>query len=142
MENVRNNLQTKILEIEPHQFDDIALELFNFQYKSNPIYKQWVDLLGVDISKIDTIGKIPFLPIQFFKSHIIKSLDWKEEKVFSSSGTTGSANSKHFIRSLDWYHKISKLGFEHFYSYIKNYSFFALLPSYLEREGSSLIEMI
>lgn len=142
MENVRNNLQTKILEIVPHQFDDIALELFNFQYKSNPIYKQWVDLLGVDISKIDTIGKIPFLPIQFFKSNIIKSLDWKEEKVFSSSGTTGSANSKHFIRSLDWYHKISKLGFEHFYSYIKNYSFFALLPSYLEREGSSLIEMI
>jgi len=142
MEKVRKNLQDKILGITPYQFDEIAIELFHFQYKSNTIYRQWVDLLGIDISKVDSVCKIPFLPISFFKSHTIKSLDWNEEIVFSSSGTTGSVNSKHFIRSLNWYHQISKLGFEHFYSNIENYSFFALLPSYLEREGSSLIEMI
>jgi len=142
MESLRLELQKKILSITPFTFDAIALEVFHFQYQNNKFYRNWVDLLGIEIKKVNTIEKIPFLPIGFFKSHIIKSLEWEEEKVFTSSGTTGAITSRHFVRSLDWYKQISKIGFEQFYGELKDFEFYALLPSYLEREGSSLVKML
>lgn len=118
-----------------------ALETFQFQVKNNAVYQKFVNLLGINTNQVDCIEKIPFLPIQFFKSHRITSFQQKEEKIFLSSATTGSIQSKHYVKTLSIYEKSFQKGFYHFYKNIEDYTVLALLPSYLEREGSSLIYM-
>ena len=132
----------KIFQIR-NQFDftSLALEIFQFQYKNNKVYQQFVDALNVNPAVVDQIEKIPFLPIEFFKSHQVVSGDFQEETIFTSSGTTGIQTSKHFVKSLELYEKSVLDGFRVFFGEPEDYVFLALLPSYLEREGSSLVHM-
>ncbi|MBL7816681.1 MAG: acyl transferase [Saprospiraceae bacterium] len=124
-------------------FDGIALEVFAYQYKYNAFYRQYCSMIGKEFSKVSTIGDIPFLPIQFFKNQIIKTGDWADaETVFTSSGTTGAATSRHYVRHLAFYNDISIMGFEEKYGSVAEYCVLGLLPSYLERSGSSLIAMV
>lgn len=123
-------------------FEALALEIFQYQFENNPIYRSFCDLLCVHPSSVSTIFEIPFLPIEFFKSKPILSTTNPIEKTFISSGTTGSVVSKHFVSDLKIYHHSFEKGFRHFYGDITDYTILALLPSYLERDGSSLVYMI
>lgn len=128
--------------INESNFEDIALRVFHFQAVNNPIYRSYLECLKCDISKVSKLYQIPFLPISFFKSQIIKSGEWQACAEFSSSGTTGSISSKHPVYDLDFYRFHSENIFKHFFGDLQSFHFLALLPSYLEREGSSLIEMV
>lgn len=134
--------QFGIFEIaDERDFVDKSLEIFRFQAENCAIYKGFLELLNVDAEKIDKLRDIPFLPIQFFKSNQIVSNNDPFKQIFSSSGTTGS-QSQHFVTDVSLYEKSYNLGFKHFYGNIQNFTVLALLPSYLEREGSSLIYMV
>ncbi|TPN87521.1 LuxE/PaaK family acyltransferase [Aquimarina algicola] len=122
-------------------FERIALRIFNHQYNNNSIYQRFCNLLGVTRNTICSIEDIPFLPIQFFKQEKIVSSQSLIQKIFTSSGTTGSITSKHFVNDISIYEKSFKKGFDFFYGDIKEYVVLALLPSYLERDGSSLVYM-
>ena len=123
-------------------FHQLSLEVFKHQFKNNKVYRSFCDLLYVHPSDVKSIEQIPFLPIQFFKSHqVISSLDEIQE-TFSSSGTTGSITSKHHVTDISLYENSYLEGFCHFYGDIKEYTVLALLPNYLEREGSSLVYMV
>ncbi len=126
----------------PSEFEAIALQIFKFQFENNRVYRSFCDLLYRHPSDVKTIEDIPFLPIQFFKSRKILSSNDTVKRVFSSSGTTGGATSKHYVTDLDIYTQSFTRGFQHVYGPIENYVVLALLPSYLEREGSSLIYMV
>lgn len=123
------------------EFEKTALEIFKLQYLQNDVYNKFCNLLGKNPQNVKLIEEIPFLPIEFFKSKKIISSEAKEEITFTSSGTTGSQTSKHFVTDLSIYEKSFRHGFQHFYGNIEDYAVLALLPSYLEREGSSLIYM-
>jgi phenylacetate-coenzyme A ligase PaaK-like adenylate-forming protein len=124
------------------QFEKIALKVFRFQYEHNLVYKEFCDLLKVNIQKVKSLEQIPFLPIQFFKSHPVVSNTNAIEETFTSSGTTGMTTSKHLVTDISIYEESYRKGFSQFYGDIENYVVLALLPSYLEREGSSLIYMV
>lgn len=135
--------QNKIFSIKTEaEFNALALQIFGFQFENNPVYRSFCDLLYKNPSDIKTIEEIPFIPIQFFKSHHVISSSKNIKKTFTSSGTTGSITSKHHITDLSIYEESFKKGFHSFYGDIKDYVVLALLPSYLEREGSSLIYMV
>ena len=123
-------------------FEELALKVFKFQFENNATYRSFCDLLYKNPSDIKSSRDIPFLPIQFFKSHDVLSSNEPIEKTFLSSGTTGSLTSKHHVTDISLYEKSFKKGFDHFYGDIKDYVILALLPSYLEREGSSLVYMV
>jgi len=129
-------------KINEVNFEDIALRLFHFQGKSNPVYRSYLDCLKCDIDRVSRLDRIPFLPISFFKSQLVKSGEWQACAEFLSSGTTGMISSRHPVYDMDLYRSHSQNIFEHFFGPAEAYHFLALLPSYLEREGSSLIEMI
>ena len=124
------------------QFETLALKVFRFQFENNSIYRSFCDLLYKHPSSINSITDIPFLPIEFFKTHKVLSSSNSIKKIFSSSGTTGQDTSKHFITDLDIYKQSFINAFQNFYGSIDNYVILGLLPSYLEREGSSLIYMV
>lgn len=126
----------------PAEFKAVALEVFHQQYQHNPIYRKFCNLLKTNRETINSIEEIPFLPIEFFKTKKIMTGGIKENLIFTSSGTTGSHVSKHFVSDITIYQKSYKTAFEYFYGPISNYCVLALLPSYLEREGSSLIYMV
>ncbi len=125
----------------PQDFTQKALQVFNYQYSNNLVYRKFCDLLLRNPAEVDSIEKIPFLPIEFFKTHKVISSEASEEITFTSSGTTGTQTSKHFVTDLAIYEESFRSGFTHFYGSVENYAVLALLPSYLEREGSSLIYM-
>ena len=124
------------------EFKDLTLKVFKFQFENNLIYRSFCDLLYKHPSDIKAIEDIPFLPIQFFKSHNVLSSKDSIKKTFTSSGTTGSVTSKHYVTDLSVYEESFQKGFQHFYNNIEDYVVLALLPSYLERDGSSLIYMV
>jgi len=124
------------------QFDKIALKVFRFQYENNSVYREFCNFLKTDIQKVKSIHQIPFLPIQFFKSHSVVSNSNPIQATFTSSGSTGITTSKHFVSDVTIYEESYRKGFSQFYGNIEDYVVLALLPSYLEREGSSLIYMI
>ncbi|TRX09214.1 LuxE/PaaK family acyltransferase [Flavobacterium gawalongense] len=124
------------------QFEKIALKVFRFQYENNLVYQEFCDFLKVDVQKVKSLSQIPFLPIQFFKSHQVVSNTDAIEETFTSSGTTGMITSKHLVTDASIYEESYRKGFSQFYGNIENYVVLALLPSYLEREGSSLIYMV
>ena len=136
-------MENEIFDIQNDVFfKKEALKIFKHQFKNNKIYRSFCDLLYVHPSDVKNINEIPFLPIQFFKSkRILSSLDEIQE-TFSSSGTTGSITSKHFVTDISLYQQSYLRGFKHFYGDIKEYTVLALLPNYLERQGSSLVYMI
>ena len=133
----------QIFNIKSQQdFKEITLEVFKHQFKNNKVYRSFCDLLYIHPSDVKEIEDIPFLPIQFFKSKkILSSLDEIQE-TFSSSGTTGSITSKHFVTDISVYQESYLKGFNHFYGDIKEYTILALLPNYFERNGSSLVFMV
>ncbi|MDB5199613.1 MAG: acyl transferase [Chitinophagaceae bacterium] len=119
----------------------MALELFQFQYQYNTTYRQFVNSLHVNPENVDSITKIPFLPIRFFKTNTIKTTDFEPEIIFESSGTTQSGNSHHYVKNIELYKKCFTQCFELFYGPENEWCILALLPSYLERKNSSLITM-
>jgi phenylacetate-coenzyme A ligase PaaK-like adenylate-forming protein len=123
-------------------FEAMALTTFRFQFENNPVYRSFCDLLYIHPSDVRSIEEIPFLPIQLFKSHEVLSTTNPVVKTFTSSGTTGNITSKHHLTELKIYEESFRRGFHHFYGNIEDYVVLALLPSYLEREGSSLIYMM
>ncbi len=124
------------------EFEKTALKVFQIQAKNNLVYADFLRFLKVNPEEVDSVEKIPFLPIRFFKSHDVISGSGNAETIFTSSGTTGSQTSRHLVTDLSFYRKGLEHGFHHFYGNFEDYSVFALLPSYLEREGSSLIDMV
>ncbi|MFV0142724.1 MULTISPECIES: acyl transferase [Empedobacter] len=123
-------------------FQNVALEVFRYQAQENEVYKNFLNFLNVDYSTVKHTNEIPFLPIQFFKKFELISGNREVEKVFTSSGTTGMTTSKHLVTDLALYHYSLEKCFEQFYGPLSDYTIFALLPSYLERTGSSLIDMV
>ena len=101
-----------------------------------------MNYLGVKLNDVNHFKKIPFLPIEFFKNRRIYSSSKPVDKIFRSSGTTSSELSNHHIADLSVYYKSFRTCFELFYGNISNYCVLALLPSYLERQSSSLIFMV
>lgn len=132
-----------IFNIKTHaEFKALALDAFRFQFENNSVYRSFCDLLYRHPSDVKHLRDIPFLPIQFFKTHEVLSSRNIVEKSFTSSGTTGSVTSKHLVTDLSIYEESYLKGFQHFYGNVEDYVVLALLPSYLEREGSSLIYMV
>ncbi len=136
-------MNTTIFNIQTEQeFTKAALEVFKYQFTNNKVYRSFCDLLYKHPSDVKNITDIPFLPIQFFKSRkVISSLEEAQE-IFTSSGTTGSVVSKHFVTDINVYKESYLKGFHHFYGNIEEYTVLALLPNYLERKGSSLVYMV
>ena len=136
------NHKNSIFNIQSEtDFKATALEVFKFQFEHNAVYRSFCDLLYKHPSDVTSLEQIPFLPIEFFKTHTIISTNKPTEATFTSSGTTGSIVSKHHVVDLDVYKQSFRTGFKSFYGTIENYTVLALLPSYLEREGSSLVYM-
>lgn len=123
-------------------FELASLEVFKYQFENNPVYRSFCDLLYIHPSAVTKLEEIPFLPIQFFKSHKILSCTQPVQRTFTSSGTTGTLPSLHHVTDIQIYEESFRRAFSHFYGPIEDYVVLALLPSYLEREGSSLIYMV
>ncbi|BDS12263.1 acyl transferase [Aureispira anguillae] len=141
MNRIYQTLKLHINNVNESTFEQVALAVFRYQVQNNRLYQQFINLLGISIQDVKNLQQIPFLPIQFFKYHTIKSQDWSSEVIFTSSGTTLKHPSKHHVRSLDWYKHCAFQTFEAAYGSLQNYAVVALLPSYLERTGSSLVFM-
>ena len=124
------------------QFEKIALKVFRFQHENNLVYREFCDFLKVDKNTVKSLNQIPFLPIQFFKSHDVVSNSNAIQETFISSGTTGMITSKHLVSDVSLYEQSYRNAFSEFYGNIEDYVVLALLPSYLERSGSSLIYMV
>ncbi len=139
MENQWNH---KVFNINNEGFETLALEIFHFQYQNNAVYKAFTDALKLEPGTIDSINKIPYLPVRFFKSMDVMSTNFKPEAIFESSGTTGSINSRHIVKDLSIYEESFLMDFELFYGSVNDYCILGLLPSYLERGNSSLVYMV
>jgi len=138
-----DNWKEEIFSIQDDaHFNEICLKVFRYQYENVAIYRAYCDEIACRPEEVKSLEDIPFLPVSFFKTHRVIAKGLKEEQVFCSSGTTGTETSKHYVADLDWYHESILKGFEHFYGDPKDYCFLALLPSYLERKGASLVYMV
>ena len=126
----------------PKQFEKMALKTFRYQFDHNPVYQQWCKLVKSDKQSVSRITDIPFLPISFFKTHSVISGESPIETTFRSSGTTGMTTSAHHLTDVSLYEASYLNGFAQFYGNIENYTVLALLPSYLERDDSSIIYMV
>ena len=140
--NTYDNLRSQIFKVDENNFEALSIEVFHYQYANNAIYRKYCDLTIRDISTIKQLHEIPFLPIQFFKTQQITTGSFDAEAIFESSGTTGSINSKHYVKDLNWYTKSFLEGFDLFYGNIETYCILGLLPSYLERKNASLVYMV
>jgi phenylacetate-coenzyme A ligase PaaK-like adenylate-forming protein len=123
-------------------FTESALALFHYQAKYNPVYKLYLQNLGVKPHTVSKLDQIPFLPIEFFKTHDVKTGTFQPAATFYSSGTTKQSRSQHHTSNLNWYAATTELIFEQFYGSLQDYVVLALLPSYLEQGGSSLVAMV
>jgi phenylacetate-coenzyme A ligase PaaK-like adenylate-forming protein len=134
--------QFDFLSVTQQNFEEQALAVFQHQAEHCKVYKDFLGYLNVNPKKITSTQEIPFLPIQFFKSHRIVSNNNPIQETFLSSGTTGMSQSQHLVTDVSIYEKSYLKAFEQFYGDIREYTVLALLPSYLERNGSSLIYMV
>lgn len=150
---IRNTLRQQIIDLKPTGFLDLALQIFRYQASHNPIYNQYLSNLKIDVTQVKQLTEIPFLPIQFFKHHLIGTGQLPTPVVtFESSGTTqtkdirstGAAivTSRHALYDDALYTSVSTRIFEQHYGPLGNYHILALLPSYLERNNSSLVYML
>ncbi len=124
------------------QFEWAALQAFQKQYADNTVYSQFCNLLNILPEAVQEVDQIPFMPISFFKEHKVLASTEAVQTVFTSSGTTGSATSKHYVTDISLYEASFTNCFTQHYGAITDYTVLALLPSYLERTGSSLIYMV
>jgi hypothetical protein len=126
---------------QPSDFTQMALSLFRYQAQHNVVYKAYLQNLHIHPDQINTLEQIPFLPIEFFKQQKVATGNFEPEVTFQSSGTTQQTRSKHYVADLAWYNHVTKHIFEHFYGPLEQFVVLALLPSYLEQGGSSLVAM-
>lgn len=131
-----------ILNLSSTDFEKKALAIFAYQAKENLVYREYLSLLKIDAKKVQAISQIPFLPISLFKSHKIISGSQSAQITFTSSGTTGSTTSQHQVVDPAFYLTVARTGFASFYGPIEGFCVLALLPAYLERQGSSLVYMV
>ncbi len=129
-------------QINGKTFLDSSLAAFEYQYQSCDLYHQYCNYLQRNPKNVKQLTDIPFIPIEFFKNHAIKSGSWQETKIFKSSGTTKTGRSQHYIKDLGHYHHMAKLNFENLFGPLSNYQLIAILPSYQEQGDSSLISMV
>ena len=141
MDNFKS-FESLLYTVNDTNSDDIALRLFRYQANHNQVYASYLRYLGVNGKPVNSVKEIPFLPISFFKNHIIKTGNWQHETSFSSSGTTGKSTSTHHISSLNFYLNHAERCFTHFFGPIGQYQILALMPSYPQRSNSSLVAMI
>ena len=107
-----SSFKKEIFQISAHNFESYALSLFRYQAQENPIYREYLNLLKINCLNIKETRKIPFLPIDFFKTHTIISGNPSIQKIFESSGTTGQTTSKHLVADLPFYHQLSQVIFQ------------------------------
>jgi hypothetical protein len=136
------NKYAEIFNGLPAEFLPKALGLFRFQYRENSLYRSFADLFGATPDRVKSLHQIPFLPVSFFKTHSVVTGNFTPEIIFESSGTTGQANARHLVRESGIYRESFVKGFEYFYGSPSEYCILGLLPSYLERKGSSLVYMV
>jgi len=140
--NYFKSFSKELENLVPADFDTLAIQLFKFQALHNPVYRLYLSHRQIDISAVKERGDIPYLPISFFKTHKVISGPQEDFRDFySSSGTTGAITSRHFIWSEEFYLDHAVRIFENQYGSLQDYHVLALLPAYLEREGSSLVTM-
>lgn len=137
-----NSFKKRVANIGEENFEELTLDIFRFQAVNNPVYHAYLQHLNIDVSDVHSTTQIPFLPIEFFKTHEVKSGEWESKKTFMSSGTTGMIRSKHYLDEIEFYLENTRLIFESFYDSLATFRFFALLPSYQEQGNSSLITMV
>jgi len=136
-------IQKEIFTLQDEaEFNRLCLTVFRHQAVHNTVYKQYLQGINCDVAAVQHYRNIPFLPIQFFKTQTVRSEAKPIAITFSSSGTTGMQNSQHHVSDLSWYEQSFRKAFELFYGAIEDIAILALLPAYLEREGSSLIYMV
>lgn len=134
--------EDKVFQVDAEGFSSLAIDLFRFQASNNIVYKEFLEALKVDPFRISRLEEIPFLPIHFFKTHTIKSTDFEPVDWFESSGTTQTINSRHYLKDMSVYRNSFLKGFELFYGQPEKWVVIGLLPSYLERQHSSLVVMV
>ena len=135
-------LEDKVFNVMPEGFNSLALDIFRFQYHQNPVYRSYANAIHTDLSKVDSVASIPFLPVSFFKTHEVVSGTFVPEVVFESSGTTHTGNSRHLVQKARIYRNSFSSAFRHFYGDPSQWCIIGLLPSYLERSSSSLVMMV
>ena len=123
------------------EFNCLALEIFRYQAEYNLVYKEYVNLICKDKRMVEHYSQIPFLPIEFFRTKDVVTGNGNVQKIFRSSGTTGQLQSKHCVTDFSVYESAAIRSFELFYGDVSEFTFLALLPSYLERDDSSLVSM-
>ena len=139
MESQLENLKSRILDC--HDFESLAIEVFQYQAANNLVYSRYLDLLNVDPQKISNTSQIPFLPVQAFKSNKVVTGEFSSEAIFKSSGTSNSQNrSEHHIKSIDWYHEVSVRIYNEIVGRVEDSRWFGLLPGYSNE--SSLVAMV
>jgi len=139
---MRMDWENKIFKLTRDDFSSMALDIFQWQYQNNMLYREYTDSMGIVPDAVSSIVKIPFLPIAFFKTHSVQTGLFEPEIIFESSGTTQTIPSRHRVKNLSIYRKSFMLGFEQRYGTVKGQVIIGLLPSYLERKGSSLVMMV
>ena len=144
MSKTRSNTITydELFSVHPSGFESLALSVFHKQYRESSVYRKYCDLLKINPEAVDSISMIPFLPIQFFKTQVINTGSFMPELVFESSGTTGSVNSKHYVKDSELYKQSFLRSFTKNYGNVAEKCIIGLLPSYLERQHSSLVYMV
>lgn len=135
----RAELLLRIAELDGKGFEDLALAVFQYQARHNALYARYLELLGRP--RPHALTDIPFLPIRFFKTHEVKSGDWTPQTAFTSSSTTGQVPSRHLVRDAGFYLENARRAFARQWGDPSEWCTLALLPSYLERGGSSLVAM-
>ncbi len=140
--NTFEGFGSQLYDVNDKSLEELALRVFRHQASHNPVYKSFIQHLGVVPHKIHSLQSIPCLPVSFFKGHNLQTGSWQPQAIFRSSGTTGSTPSVHPVKDLQFYLDHSLRCFEHFFGLVSGYNFMALLPTYLERSDSSLVVMI
>ncbi len=131
-----------LLQVNAANFENIALQVFQFQYAGNSLYRDYCNALHIQPASIDRLNKIPFLPVSFFKTHKVITGEKQDTGIiFESSGTTGEVPSMHYVTDAAIYERSLAQGFAQFYGPVEKYAILALLPSYLERKNASLVHM-
>jgi hypothetical protein len=142
--NLKDELKYSVLALKdnPHDFENLAVEMFRYQAKHNLVYKTYLKHLKTNVKTVRRLQQIPCLPISFFKYHKVVTEPANPNFIFESSGTTGHETSKHFVSDIAFYEYNSMAIFQRQYGSLLDYHFFALLPNYLERSNSSLVYMM
>jgi phenylacetate-coenzyme A ligase PaaK-like adenylate-forming protein len=135
-----NALRSRIFQVKQDTFDKLALEIFRFQFQYNEVYRSYAELLKRTPESVNSVKQIPFLPVSFYKSHRVLCGE-KYDAVFESSATTGQTPSKHYVADVKLYEESFLKCFNLFFGTPEKYCMLMLLPSYLERQHSSLVYM-